>query len=328
MDCKRVYILYSERSGSNLLRILLGNHPELSAPVAPQFFDSFIPFADRFGDLRKKENSLRLLSLMKEYANHPFSDWRLKTSAEKMYSQSAPNSFAEAVDTLYSTKARQDDASGYVCKERNLFNYSGLITTSLSSINWVYLYRDPRDVVSSWIKNKMLFFTAYGAAQAWNDDQQKCRSLHLAHQLSYYKLSYEELITVTEQTITNLLRYLDLNIDEQCFRNQRNREEANRNVLWKNLNKPVDSSNTKKYQDRLSQKQVSIVESICKDKMQELGYPLETNGRWTPKIGIQNYQYYNKIKELAKQTILADNKTSKLLNDRKKLKEQLISRLP
>ncbi|TYP91723.1 Sulfotransferase family protein [Fodinibius salinus] len=327
MDCKRIYILYSERSGSNLLRLLLGNHPELSAPVSPQLFDSFIPFADRFGDLRNKKNSIRLLSLMKKYANHPFSDWQLDTSAEEMYSQSAPKSFVEAVDTLYSTKALQDGKSGYVCKERHLFNYSGLITTSLSAINWVYLYRDPRDVVSSWLKNKMLFFTPYGAAHAWKEDQQKCRSLHLSHHLPYHRLSYEELITLTKQTMTNLLQYLNLDIDERCFQNQQKREEADRNVLWKNLDKPIDSSNTQKYRDRLSQKQVAIVESICQSQMQHLGYPLETNGQWTPAIGDKNYQYFNKVKELVKQKTLANNKTSELLRDRKKLKQQLISRL-
>jgi len=327
MDLKRVFILYSERSGSNLLRVLLGNHPNLSAPVSPQFFDSFTPHIEKFGDLRKRENSISLISKLITYANHPFSDWNLKISTEDIYSEFAPQNFIETVDALYATKAREDKKAGYVCKERHLFNYSGLVMASLSGIDWLFLHRDPRDVVSSWLKNNILYFTAYEAAQSWKEDQKKCFALHRAYNLSYHQLSYEELITDTEQTLTSLLEYLDLNVDEQCFQNEQNNEEANRNVLWKNLNKPIDSSNKKNYVDILSQKQTLIIESVCKQQMEALDYQLETDAQWSPAIGKNNYQYFNKVKELLKQKIRSNKKTSDLLRDRQKLKRELISSL-
>ncbi|WP_445666677.1 sulfotransferase [Fodinibius sp. AD559] len=327
MELKRVFILYSERSGSNLLRVLLGNHPDLAAPVSPQFFDSFTPHVEKFGDLRKKENSIKLISHLIKYANHPFSDWNLDISAEDIYSEFSPRNFIEAVDALYASKAQEEDKSGYVCKERHLFNYSGLVIASLSDINWIFLHRDPRDVVSSWLKNNMLYFTAYEAAQSWKEDQKKCLALHHAYNVSYHQLSYEQLITDTEQTLTPLLKYISLNIEEQCFQNEQDNEEASRNVLWKNLNKPIDSSNKKNYVDILSQKQTLIVESVCKQQMKTLGYQLETDGQWAPAIGENNYQYFNKVKELLNQKIRSNNETSDLLQDRKKLKHELISRL-
>jgi hypothetical protein len=327
MELKRVFILYSERSGSNLLRVLLGNHPNLSAPVSPQFFDSFTPHIEKFGDLRKRENSITLISKLSTYANHPFSNWNLKTSAEDIYSECTPKNFIESVDALYATKAREENKGGYVCKERHLFNYSGLVMAGLSDINWVFLYRDPRDVVSSWLKNNMLYFTAYEAAQSWKEDQKKCLALHHAYNLSYHEISYEELITDTEQTLAPLLKYLELNINEQCFQNEQNNEEANRNVLWKNLNKPIDSSNKKNYVDILSQKQLSIVESVCKQQMKALGYQLETDGQWSPAIGEHNYKYFNKVKELLNQKIRSNKETSDLLQDRQNLKHELIKNL-
>lgn len=327
MELKRVFILYSERSGSNLLRVLLGNHPDLSAPVSPQFFDSFAPHVEKFGNLRNRENSIRLLSDLMKYANHPFSDWNLQISAEDIYSEFAPQNFIETVDALYAAKAREERKLGYVCKERHLFNYSGLVMASLSDIDWIFLHRDPRDVVSSWLKNNMLYFTAYEAARSWKEDQKKCLALHHAYDLSYHRLSYEHLITDTEQTLAPLLRYLDLNVDEQCFQNEQHSEEANRNVLWKNLNKPIDPSNKKNYVDILSQKQTRIVESICKKQMKALGYHLETEGQWSPAIGATNYRYFNKVKELVNQKIRSNKKTSDLLEDRQKLKHELLSRL-
>jgi len=327
MKLKRVFILYSERSGSNLLRVLLGNHPDLSAPVSPQFFDSFTPHIERFGDLRKRENCTTLISRLITYANHPFSNWNLTVSGDDIYSQFTPENFIETVDALYATKAREENKLGYVCKERHLFNYGGLVMSGLSDVNWIFLHRDPRDVVSSWLKNNMLYFTAYEAAQSWKEDQKKCLALHHAYNLSYHQLSYEELITDTEQTLSPLLSYLDLNIDEQCFQNEQQNAEANRNVLWKNLNKPIDSSNKKNYVDILSKKQTLIVESVCKQLMKKLGYQLETDGQWSPAIGKTNYQYFNKVKELLNQKMRSNKETSNLLQDRQNLKHELINSL-
>ena len=324
MQLDRIFILYSERSGSNLLRVLLGNHPTLSAPVPPQFFDSFIPFADRFGDLTKKQHAIQLISLMKEYANHPFSDWELTLSPEETYSIFRPANFIQIVDALYGAKAKQDSYSGYVCKENHLFRHAGLIAHHLD-VSWLYLHRDPRDVVSSWLKKNILFFTAYEAAQSWKEEQQKCIALDRGHNVNYHKLSYEELITNPEQTMSSVLQYLDKEIDERCFQNQQQRTEAKRNILWKNLDNPIDSSNKKNYADTLSEKQIRIVESVCKFPMLDLGYQLETDGDWTPAIGETKYQYYNKVKELVKKTVLGRNETLELIQDRDKLKNELIN---
>lgn len=322
-----MYILYSERSGSNLLRVLLGNHPTISAPVPPQFYDSFMPYADRFGNLKQKENSIRTISMMKRYANHPFSNWELETDAEAIYNKFHPSNFVEIIDALYAANALQNKKTGYVCKENHLFNYAGLISSSLTHVNWLYLYRDARDVVSSWLKNKVLFFTAFKAAQSWAEEQKTCLSLKKAHNLDYLQLSYEELVTDTRETMTTVLEYLSLSIDERCFYNKKERAEAKRNVLWKNLDKPIDASNTKNYLNVLSDKQLQIVETICKEQMLDLHYDLETSARWHPLLGKKRYKYYNEAKEVLKKMFWGKNKTSELIEDRNKLKMQLINSL-
>lgn len=46
-----IILLASERSGSNLLRTLLGNHSDISAPVAPHLIKMFYPIKHYFSDL-------------------------------------------------------------------------------------------------------------------------------------------------------------------------------------------------------------------------------------------------------------------------------------
>lgn len=232
MDYKRIFILYSERSGSNLLRLLLGNHPKLTAPTAPQFWDGFSPYTHLMGDLTEQNNSYKLISIMKKYANHPFSDWNLQLTVDEIYSIHKPKCFAGIVDSLYLAKAKQEGKEGYICKETSLFDYAFFIQNSTIESHWIYLYRDPRDVVNSWMKNNMRFFTSYKAAKSWKSDQEKCLSLDLAHNLPYIDISYEEMITDTKGTITKLLNYVDLPINNDCFKNFGNKKEARKNVLW------------------------------------------------------------------------------------------------
>jgi hypothetical protein len=51
---KKVIFLASERSGTNLLRTLLGNHPDIDAPVAPHFLDAFNESVGLYGDLKRR----------------------------------------------------------------------------------------------------------------------------------------------------------------------------------------------------------------------------------------------------------------------------------
>jgi len=324
MNPTRIFILYSERSGSNLLRLLLGNHPRLSAPVAPQFWDSFVTYTHRMGDLRKRSNALRLIAMLKRYANHPFSDWNLDSNAKEIYSITTPSCFAEVVDALYLAKAKEENKEGYVCKENSLFEYAGNIKNDIDQLHWIYLYRDPRDVVHSWLKNKVRFFTAYNAAHSWNTEQKQCLSLHQAHGFEYLDISYENMITTTEDTISSVLKYAELAVDKRCFTNNEDRDEPKRNILWKNLDKPIDSSNKNNYQKGLTEKQINIVESVCQVPMQTLGYELDTSHNWKPLFG-SYHKYVDKIQDIFKKKLFEDKRTRKLISDRDELKKELLN---
>ena len=73
-----IVLLASERSGSNLLRTLLGNHSDISAPIAPHLIKIFYPIKHYYLDLSSKVNNKNLFCDMLQIVNHPFSNWKLK----------------------------------------------------------------------------------------------------------------------------------------------------------------------------------------------------------------------------------------------------------
>lgn len=320
---KRIMMLYSERSGSNLLRVLLGNHSCLSAPVPPHILDAFIDHVAHFGDLEKPDNMIAYLAGLRRYVNHPFSDWKLELTGEEIFERYKPSSFIQAFDAVYRAKSAEDGCRYYVCKDNHLFNYAYPIRSELSNVLFVYLYRDPRDVVSSWMKNKMLFYLPADAAWSWKKEQRICIEMDKVFDIDLLHVRYEDLIKDTPAVMDRLLKQTGLNVEEECYYNRKKRPEASRNVLWKNIDKPVMSNNSKKYRELLSDKELKIVESIVCEEMTYLGYESETSCDWE-----DSYfdQIINKIRRSYRKRKSRPQRreTQKLIQDREKLKRKII----
>lgn len=282
MENKKIILLASERSGTNLLRTLLNNHQDISGPVAPHFFDAFNSTLKYYGDLNNKKNKLLLLNHMIRLANHSYHDWKLNVTEEDLSNAYQITSIETAFDTLYSAKANQDGKVHYVSKDNHLFNYTNHLD-KLDTIKYIYLYRDPRDHVASWMRTPLFMHTPYDVILKWKREQEKILKIAKKHKVHF--ISYEDLISNTPRSMAALLNFLEISVDEKCFATNPFNEESKRNEFWKNLSKPILKENKKKYLKTLSKRDISIIESKVKDIMLKLDYDLDSSGTWKPYKG-------------------------------------------
>lgn len=294
---KKVIILASERSGTNLLRTLLGNHPDVDAPVAPHFLDTFFDTTQLYGDLKKQSNMEKLLHHMIQLANHSYHDWKLPDSARALYEKSKPASLAEAFDAIYSAKAEQVGKSVYVCKDNHMFNHVFLMERlkDAPDIRYVYLYRDPRDNVVSWMKRPLYMHTPYEIAKKWAGEQRKVLDLSQKLGINIHFLKYEKLIANPAEEMTALLSFIGISVSDRCFQTDTGNKESKRNEYWENLSKPIIGGNSKKYLEDLSPKDLLVTESVCAAAMRELGYDLETAANWSKKKDMA-FKYQQKLR--------------------------------
>src|SRR5690349_13165570 len=113
----KIFLLGSERSGSNLLRTLLGNHSQINAPIAPHFCDVFVanfPLYKRHANGKEK-----LLEDLQRYVNHTFNAWNLNLDIPKMLKEYELNSFLQFVNAMYSEKAKSEGKTGYFSKDNH-----------------------------------------------------------------------------------------------------------------------------------------------------------------------------------------------------------------
>ena len=283
MSTSPVFLLLSERSGSNLLRTLLSNHSALSGPVSPHFFYYFDELLYLFGDFRDKANIIKLMKDMIGLANLRLFNWNMNASSDKLYALYEPATFIDCVDLLYKEKAKMEGKPNYVCKENDLFFYAPYFMKKYSTAKYIYLYRDPRDYVASIIKHPEFRMTTYDAVLKWNKEQNQCSKLKNNYGFNALSISYENLVSKTEKTISNVLDFLGLPIEDACFStDEKKNKELSWNLMWSNLRKPVLKSNFGKFSSELNDQQIAMIETLSIFNMNRLGYQPISNCKWVP----------------------------------------------
>ncbi len=293
MDNAPIFIMSSERSGSNLLRTLLSNHSHIAGPVAPQLLPMFHNLAPYYGPLRERENALALMEDMKAVVNHPYYNWKLPLDVVHLYEKYHPRQFLDFFSIFYGEKQRSLGKGRFVCKENDLFNFGFVLSSYFEGAKFIYLYRDPRDYAASIIRILTGPKTPYSAALLWAKEQDKCNIILNSFNLHAHPIRYEELVADTELVMTRLLHFLDEPLDDACFQVHTEKNlQVNWNVAWKNLSRPVMTSNYGKYRDRFSRKTIRIIETVTQEPMLRLGYPFDTKADWKqPPF----YRYFNFI---------------------------------
>lgn len=273
----------SERSGSNLLRILLSNHPHIHSAPAPHFLTIFHPIISSYGDLSDRKNAEKLLLDMAAFVSDDGTAWDFKFDLKALYDEFQPKSFLDCFHLFYAASAREKKKRKFVVKENNLFDFAFHMLHYYKEPKFIYLYRDPRDYTASWMRLSHNTLTPYRAALRWASEQEKCDELIHGFNLKAHPIRYEELISNTEQVMQGALRYIDEPDTKLCYEVDTERTARFAwNESWANIAKPIMKNNHNQYRCFLKNKDIRIVESVTKAPLLKLGYTLETRADWKP----------------------------------------------
>jgi len=326
MNNRPVFIISSERSGSNLLRVLLGNHSRISAPRALHLLITFYRISFYYDPLSVKENAKKLFDDFAAIAHHPYHFWNLSLDFDAAYEKYRPKNLLDVFNLFYSEYAAAESKERFVCKENNLFDFSGPLVDYYKDPVFIYLYRDPRDYVASWMNLPVPIGpkTAYSAATRWLREQDICADVISSVSAPVYTLRYEDLITDTKKHMTGILEFLDEPVEEACFEiREGTNSDLSWNVFWKNLNKPVIKQNFKKYTTSLSHPTLTMIETLTKEKMVTLGYTCETRTDWR-KPSLFKYREVISSQLLEYKRNRLNTETQQLLANRKTLVQTIV----
>ena len=273
-----IFIIGTERSGSNLMRLLLNTHPRLAVPHPPHVVRYFKPLERGYGDLLADDPFRRFVTDILNFLAVHIHPWAIPIDvATIMKLAPSRTSFGVCV-ALYEQYRTYVRKPRWACKSTFMIDDTGTVLSHFPRAQFVFLVRDPRDVAVSSRSSIFSTFHPYYTALLWQ--RQQLEGIRLLETLSSDRIllvRYEDLLEEPEKQLRRICEFIGEDFVPAMLRYFETEEAARSAALarcWANISKPLLQNNSGKFLQELSAEDIKIVESTAREPMLRLGYPL------------------------------------------------------
>lgn len=294
-----IIIIGTQRSGSNLLRLMLNQHSQIASPHPPHILQTFIPLLPKYGDLNKGPNFLKLAKDVCAFVMLNPVNWGMEYDAETVIAKVKSRSLVGIYEFIYKTYTKAQGKTYWCSKSMTNLYFIPLIEAEGVHPFYIHLIRDGRDVAASFRKAIVGEKHCYHIAKQWKADQDTAEQhCHEYAADRYIPVMYETLIRDPENTLRILLHHLDLQFEETMLQYHQANEAlktAEAGKMWDNVSKPVLWNNSNKFLSQLSEEDVRIFESVAGETLERHGYtPYFPHGKWTKQFSEQELTDFTK----------------------------------
>jgi len=205
-----VQIIGTQRSGSNLLRLMLNQLPEVSAPHPPHILERLMPLLPVYGDLAIESQFDQLIEdvcTLVETNPVPWTGVVLDRAAVRQ--RCDVPTLPEIAKAVYELKAQADGARIWTCKSMANIHYAAELEQYSTPPRYIHLFRDGRDVALSFKKAIVGEKHSYHLAQQWKSEQEA--SVALYEKLGpgrVLRVRYEDLLKDPETELKSICSFI------------------------------------------------------------------------------------------------------------------------
>ena len=274
-----VFIVGTERSGSNLLRLMLNAHPHVAVPHPPHVMHHLAPLEASYGDLTADANLGRLVDDVLRLVRFHIHPWELSLDRGRLLAEAWPRDLLGVFLGLYEQACEAAGKSRWGCKSTFMIHHVDRVLAHVPDARFLWLVRDPRDVAASSRRSVFNPFHPALTAELWR--AQQALGLSLEQQLPadrWLRVRYEDLLAEPGTWVRRVCQLLGEGYDPGMLEFHRTAEARRAAALsedWRNTASPVLVHNAGKYRRELSPGEIGEVESICGPLMETLGYALD-----------------------------------------------------
>ncbi|MFE3021938.1 sulfotransferase family protein [Streptomyces sp. NPDC059256] len=270
-----ILIIGTERSGSNLLRLVLDAHSRIAVPHPPHFmrYLSGIPYN---GDVNAMVgDAMRLL----RYHIHPWPHVIDRAAVtEAAVSGKTPSLFG-VVSAIYDQYRIAEGAARWGCKSTFMVEHVDDVLDQLPDARFLWLVRDPRDVVASAKRAVFGYCHPYRMALRWKAEQELARAaLERWGPKVVHLVRYEDLVSAPDREIRSICDFIGEEVEPAMLAHHLSgnaRVTASLSASWRTAGDPITTTRIGAHRRGLSDRERRQVESVAARAMETLRYPFD-----------------------------------------------------
>lgn len=272
-----VFMIGTQRSGSNLLRLMMNQLNEVASPHPPHILERMFPLMESYGDLKSDDNFKILVDDICRLIELNPVEWSgMSFDRDDIMSKAKERSLMSVYGLVYDLYAESQGARMWCCKSLANIKYIDEIEKYFEHPKYIYLYRDGRDVALSFQKAVVGEKHIYNIAKDWSDTQARALSMRDSIDEKYFhSISYEQLTQQPEETARSLCSFLNVDYVPAMLdfhKTSEAKNAADSSNLWGNVTSPILQNNSKKYKKEMSTDDISIFESAAGHILDQLEY--------------------------------------------------------
>jgi hypothetical protein len=273
-----IFMIGIQRSGSNLLRLMLNQLPEVAAPHPPHILQRMMPLLPEYGDLKDDGAFHALVDDVCRLVELNPVPWEGVSFDRADIARRSPDRSLLAVHrAVYDVYAEARNARTWCTRSLANIKYMADIEAFYrKKVSYIYLYRDGRDVALSFRKAVVGEKHFYHIANEWAAAQEIALAWRRKIEPErFLSVNYEDLTGSPEATAKTVCAFLGVAYVPSMLDFHR-AEEAKRTAassdLWSNVVNPVMKDNTKKFLRDMKAEDIKIFESVAGPVLDALGY--------------------------------------------------------
>lgn len=282
-------IIGTERSGSNLLRLMLDSHPNIAIPHPPHFMRYLAPLAATYGDLTDEVSRRQLvrdaIALLRSHI-HP---WNCKIDEDLAVRESRPTVFGVTA-AIYEQYRRAVGKPRWGCKSTFMVDYVDDVLAEYPAARLIWLVRDPLDVAASMRRSVFGPYQPQFSAELWRDQQRTALAAVERWGSGVIRMvRYEDLVVSPQMELEGIARHLGEEFDAAMLAHHETsgaRSISRMCESWERAGRPVSAERVGSHRDGLTAAELRQVLAITNELRSELGYdrPTVPRGQEAPRL--------------------------------------------
>jgi SAM-dependent methyltransferase len=274
-----IFMFGFERSGTTLLSMMVGAHPEIAVPLTVTGMWYRFAQKARAAGLETQEKLERLVDEL--LAEERIRLWDVVLTRDEVLHRLEPGSYAAVVERFHQLYARRKDKPYWGNLDIATLDEMDEARRWFPDARFLHIVRDGRDVALSHETMPYGASNTLEAAETWN--QRLRTNFKMGAMLGpeqYKVIRYEDLISDSESTLRAMCQFFGVRYSEAMLDYPKMVDEKvpkERRWLWPALDKPPDRSKVSGWKARMGETKRVVFEGAAGPLLAELGY--EVYGR-------------------------------------------------